>query len=75
MLKNVEPTFKDPSMTDINKYAAAGQIVDAAIGNNQLVWGGFQDQQAADIATWLQGKETLKQALAAADGRKAKSKP
>jgi len=75
MLKNVEPTFKDPSMTDINKYAAAGQIVDAAIGNNQLVWGGFQDQQAADIATWLQGKETLNQALAAADGRKAKSKP
>jgi ABC-type glycerol-3-phosphate transport system substrate-binding protein len=75
MLKGVTPSFKNPSQKDIDDYVAKGQIVDAGTGNNQLVWGGFQEENAKDIASWLQGKMTLDQALAAADSRKANSKP
>ncbi len=69
MLKDVTPTFKNPSQEDIDKYAAAGRIVDVTAGNNQLVWGGFQEENAKDIAAWLQGDETFEAALSASDGR------
>ena len=69
------PSYKNPSQKDIDAYAAKGQLVDANTGNLQLVWGGFQDENAKDIAAWLQGSETLDQALKAADSRRAVSKP
>ena len=69
MLKDVTPTFTNPSQEDIDAYAAKGQIVDVTLGNNQLVWGGFQEENAKDIAAWLQGDETLEQALKASDDR------
>ena len=75
LLKGVTPTYPNPSQKDIDMYAAKGQLVDANSGNLQLVWGGFQDENAKDIAAWLQGSETLDQALAAADSRRAVSKP
>ncbi len=75
MLKGVSPTFVNPSQKDIDKYAAAGKIVDANTGNNQLIWGGFQEENAKDIAAWLQGTMSLDDALKAADARKANSKP
>ncbi|HUZ18817.1 MAG TPA: extracellular solute-binding protein [Spirochaetia bacterium] len=75
MLKDVSPTYTNPSQKDIDYYASKGMIVDAGTGNNQLVWGGFQDENAKDIAAWLQGQETLDQALKAADSRRANSKP
>lgn len=75
MLKDVSPTFTNPSQKDIDAYAAEGKIVDANIGNNQLVWGGFQEENAKDIATWLQGKGTIDDVLKASDSRKANSKP
>jgi raffinose/stachyose/melibiose transport system substrate-binding protein len=75
MLKGVTPTFTNPSQKDIDQYAAKNMIVDAGTGNNQLVWGGFQDENAKDIAAWLLGQETLDQALKAADSRRANSKP
>ncbi len=69
MLKDVSPTFTNPSQEDIDKYAAEGRIVDVTLGNNQLVWGGFQEENAKDIAAWLQGDETFEDCLAASDGR------
>ncbi len=69
MLKDVTPTFPNPSQEDIDKYAADGMIVDVTLGNNQLVWGGFQEENAKDIAAWLMGDETFEDALAASDGR------
>ncbi len=69
MLKDVTPTFTNPSQEDIDKYAAEGMIVDVTMGNNQLVWGGFQEENAKDIAAWLQGDETFEEALAASDAR------
>jgi ABC-type glycerol-3-phosphate transport system substrate-binding protein len=75
LVKDVTPTYKNPSQKDIDGYSAKGQLVDANTGNLQLVWGGFQDENAKDIAAWLQGTETLDQALKAADSRRAVSKP
>lgn len=69
MLKDVTPTFENPSQEDIDKYAAENMIVDVTLGNNQLVWGGFQEENAKDIAAWLQGQETFEECLAASDGR------
>ena len=75
MLKGVTPTFKNPSQSDIDKYAAADKIQDVNLGNNQLQWGGFQDENARDIAEYLQGAITVDDALKAADERRANSKP
>ena len=69
MLKDVTPTYPNPSQVDIDKYATEGRIVDVTLGNNQLVWGGFQDENAMDIAAWLIGDETFEDALKASDLR------
>lgn len=69
MLKDVTPTFSNPSQEDIDKYASEDMIVDVTLGNNQLVWGGFQEENAKDIAAWLQGQESLEDCLKACDGR------
>lgn len=69
MLKDVTPTFANPSQEDIDKYADAGRIVDVTLGNNQLVWGGFQEENAKDIAAWLQGDITFEECLEASDAR------
>ena len=69
MLKDVTPTFNNPSQEDIDKYASEDMIVDVTLGNNQLVWGGFQEENAKDIAAWLQGQESLEYCLKACDGR------
>ncbi len=74
MLKGVSPTFANPSQEDIDKYAAEGRVVDVTLGNNQLVWGGFQEENAKDIAAWLQGQESFEDCLAASDGRVDSSK-
>lgn len=73
LIKDVSTTFENPSQSDIDSYAAAGMIADVNIGNNQLKWGGFQEENAKDIAEYMQGKITLEQALAAADARRAQS--
>lgn len=75
MIEGFAPTFNNPSQSDIEKYASEGKIVDANTGNTQLVWGGFQDENASDIAEWLLGNETLEDALKAADSRRDISKP
>ena len=69
MLKDVSPTFANPSQVDIDKYAAEGRVVDVTLGNNQLVWGGFQEENAKDIAAWLQGDASFEDALSASDAR------
>jgi len=73
MLKDVSPTFENPSQEDIDQYAADGRIVDVTLGNNQLVWGGFQEENAKDIGAWLQGQATFEDALKASDGRAGSS--
>ena len=66
--------IRDSSQTDIDAYAAEGMIQDVNLGNNQLVWGGFQEENAKDIAEYLQGNITIEEALNAADARRDNSK-
>ena len=74
MVKDVAPTFANPSQSDIDAYAAAGMIQDVNLGNNQLVWGGFQEENAKDIAEYLQGHVTIEEVLKASDARRANSR-
>lgn len=74
MIEGVTPTFNNPSQTDVDKYVAEGRLIDANLGNNQLVWGGFQEENAKDIAAWLLGDKTFEDALSASDARRANSK-
>jgi hypothetical protein len=74
MIEGVTPTFPNPSQADIDMFAAQGRIQDVNLGNNQLQWGGFQYENAMDIAEWLLGQITLDDALAAADARRAASR-
>ena len=67
MLKNVSPTFENPSQSDIDTYASNGMIVDVTLGNNQLVWGGFQEENAKVIAACLLGNISFEYCLAALD--------
>lgn len=69
MLKDVAPTFENPSQSDIDKYAAEDRVVDVTLGNNQLVWGGFQEENAKDIAAWLLGDMSFEDCLKASDAR------
>lgn len=73
LVKDVETTYPDPSKSDIENYADKNEIVNVDIGNNQLQWGGFQDENAKAIAEWMQGNITLDAALQAADDRKDNS--
>jgi len=73
MIKGVSPTYPNPSQKDIDRYAAEGRIVDANTGNTQLVWGGFQEENAKDIAAWLQGNKTFEEVLEISDSRRANS--
>lgn len=74
MLKDVTPTFPNPSQADIDAYVKAGKTQDVNLGNNQLQWGGFQEENAKDIAEYIQGKISIDDALKAADARKEASK-
>jgi hypothetical protein len=74
MISGVTPTFPNPSQLDIDIYVAEGRIQDVNLGNNQLQWGGFQEENAKDIAEYLQDKISLDDALKAADARRDNSK-
>ncbi len=69
MIDGVSPTYDDPTLPDVEKYAAEGRIVDVTLGNTQLVWSGFQEENAKDIASWLLGDITFEECLAASDAR------
>jgi ABC-type glycerol-3-phosphate transport system substrate-binding protein len=74
MISGVTPTFPNPSQADIDIYVGESRIQDVNLGNNQLQWGGFQEENAKDIAEYLQGKISLDDALKAADARRDNSK-
>lgn len=64
-LKNVESEH-NPIQPDVAKYEQWGRVVDASIGNSQLVWE-FQNDVAVKQLEWMQGKITLDELLAYAD--------
>ena len=69
LISGANVTFKNPSQSDVDKYAAEGRIVDQNLITNQLPAAGFWDECSSDLSEWLHGNMTLDEALEAADGR------
>jgi ABC-type glycerol-3-phosphate transport system substrate-binding protein len=63
-----------PIQADIDRYRREGRVVDATGGNTQLIWS-FQENVAARLDDWLQGKASLASVLSYADGNRAQSAP
>lgn len=69
LISGANVTFKNPSQEDVDKYAAAGRIVDQNLITNQMPAAGFWDECSSDLSEWLHGNMSLDEALEAADGR------
>jgi ABC-type glycerol-3-phosphate transport system substrate-binding protein len=59
---------------DIDRRRAMGGIVDATIGNTQLIWS-FQDALADRLQEWLQGRASLDSVMSYADRARSLSGP
>jgi len=59
---------------DVDRYRKTGRIVDATLGNNQLIWS-FQAEFAGRLQDWLQGRASLAEVTAWADKNRALSAP
>lgn len=65
-------TYKSPVEADIKKYEDENRIIDAAIGNNQLIWK-FQNDLAEEIFKWLNEENSMEQVLEYADEHREES--
>jgi ABC-type glycerol-3-phosphate transport system substrate-binding protein len=74
LLKDAGPAIDLPVQADIDRYSREGRVVDVTVGNTQLIWS-FQEEVAADLTRWLQGKESLAEVLASADRNRPLSGP
>jgi ABC-type glycerol-3-phosphate transport system substrate-binding protein len=74
LLKNIGPEVPLLIQPDIDRYLKAGRVVDATIGNNQLIWS-FQEKVATRMYDWLQGKSSLEAVLSFADQNRSLSAP
>ena len=71
LIKDVSPSYKNPTLSDIDTYKKDGNIADVSLGNVQIVWP-YQDEYSKYIQEWLLGGKTLEDALKAADDYKSK---
>jgi ABC-type glycerol-3-phosphate transport system substrate-binding protein len=74
LLKATDQEATLPVQVDIDRYQAQSHIVDATIGNTQLIWS-FQDELASRLQDWLQGKASLQSVLDFADRNRSLSGP
>lgn len=72
VVKDMSITYQSTVEEDIKKYEDQNRIVDAAIGNNQLVWK-FQNDLAEEILKWLNEERSPEQVLSYADKHRAES--
>lgn len=66
VVKDVDIRYESSIAGDVKWYEENGKVMDASIGNNQLIWN-FQNALAVETLKWLQGKESLEEVLAYAD--------
>lgn len=60
--------------SDVDRFRAEGRLVDATVGNNQLVWS-FQAELANHLQEWIQGRATRAEAVEWADNNRRLSAP
>ena len=70
--KGYTADFQSPLLKDIKAYEDSGQMIEATVGNTQLIWF-FQNDVAEQELLWLQKKQTLKDVLTYADEHRSES--
>ncbi len=65
-------TYESAVEEDIRSYEAENRIIDASIGNNQLIWR-FQNDLSEEILKWLKGEADLDEVLTYADEHRQES--
>ena len=62
-VQNIEKdSFGGCIQKDIESYEKNGEVIEAAIGNAQIIWP-FQNDVASQEQLWLQGKKSLEDVL------------
>jgi ABC-type glycerol-3-phosphate transport system substrate-binding protein len=74
LLKNIGPEVPLLIQSDIDAFLKTGRVVDATVGNRQLIWS-FQEKVASRMYDWLQGKSSLGAVLSFADQNRLLSAP
>jgi len=74
MLKNFNMEAPLLVQDDIDRSQKTGMVVDATVGNTQLIWS-FQDRVAWEVDQWLHGKIDLEDVLRYADANRSLSAP
>jgi ABC-type glycerol-3-phosphate transport system substrate-binding protein len=74
MLRDVSLEVPLLVQQDIDRFQGAGRVVDATLGNTQLIWS-FQERVAGKLNEWLWGKTDLQSVLEYADTNHAASAP
>lgn len=70
--KGYESDFHSCLKEEIDSYERSGQMLEATVGNTQLIWF-FQNDVAAQELLWLQGKLSLEDVLSYADSHRMES--
>lgn len=71
-VKGLEPGYRSKIQDDIDSYESSGEMIDASVGNVQLVWD-FQDDAAREQLSWLKNEESMEEVLAYADANRIQS--
>lgn len=66
VIKGIESGNGNKLQTDINQYEQSGEVIDATLGNSQLIWS-FQNNVGQQQLDWLWGKKTLEEVFEYAD--------
>lgn len=72
VVDGVEADYQSNILEDAKWYEEEGRVVDAALGNGQLVWD-YQNQLAAETLRWLKGERSLSDVLYYADKHRGES--
>lgn len=72
VVKGISSINDSRLQADIDRYESSGQVIDATIGNSQLIWD-FQNNVGQQQLEWLWGKKTLEQVLEYADAHRDSS--
>lgn len=72
LIEGMEKINNSKIQEDIDWYKERGKVIDATIGNKQLIWE-FQNSFAQEQVMWLKNEKTMEQILNYADENRADS--
>lgn len=72
VVEGVQISYRRSIQEDVERYEQEGRMVDATVGNGQLLWS-YQNQLAAQTHKWLNGEQNLQQVFQYADANRNSS--